>query len=78
MSVITNTVIAVKATAFGLPSSGSISIEGLNVGDLLIQVVPREFVEGYEQIVSIQDQLKQIKDLDWSPVELTFYFIRGI
>lgn len=69
----------IKATAPGATSATSISIPGLQVGDVLIQVVPYGFPPGggFESVVSVADELQQLANLDWSTVDFTFYLVRG-
>ncbi|MGN6657080.1 MAG: hypothetical protein ACTHJ9_17305 [Rhodanobacter sp.] len=66
----------IKATSTGLSKSGALSIPGLQVGDLLVKVIPASFA--FEQVVSVQDQLQQQDSLDWSSVNFTFYLLRGV
>lgn len=74
------TATVIKAIAPGLTGAGAVSIPGLQVGDVLIQVVPFGFGpgQGFEQVVSAAGQLQQIDNLDWSAVDFTFYLIRGV
>lgn len=66
----------IKATSTGLSRAGALSIPGLQVGDLLVKVIPASFA--FEQAVSVQDQLQQHDNLDWSAVDFTFYLLRGV
>jgi hypothetical protein len=68
----------VKATSPGKTSAGTLSIPGLQVGDILIKTIPDGFCSGYEDVVSVVDQINQNTDLDWSPVVITFLFLRGV
>lgn len=70
----------IKATASGLNGSGSVGIQGLKTGDVLLQMEPFGFVPGFsfEAVVTADDQLQQLQNLDWSAVEFTFYLLRGV
>lgn len=68
----------VKATANGKTSAGALSIPGLQVGDVLIKVIPDGFYDGYENVVSTADQIQQLTDLDWSSLNLEFILLRGV
>jgi len=68
----------VKATSYGNTTAGPLSIPGLQVGDVLIKVMPNGFDGGFENVVSVADQIQQLTALDWSPVNLEFILIRGV
>ena len=68
----------IKATCQGLASDGAMAIPGLQPGDVVFKVVPPGFESGFEGSVSIADQLQQIAQLDWSPVDFTIYLLRGV
>lgn len=78
MTVVTNSPLVVRATFSGGTSAGAISVPGLNVGDVLLRFVPSGFEYGFEPSVSVADQIQQNAALDWSSVELTAYFLRGV
>jgi hypothetical protein len=69
---------AVKAIFAGLTENGSVSVPGLEVGDVLLRLEPFGFLTGFEGVVSVADQLQQTTTLDWSPVTFTAYFLRGV
>jgi hypothetical protein len=75
---VSGTATAIKATSSGAASAGAISIPGLQVGDVLVAVLPAGFVEGVEEVVTVADQLQQTANLDWSSVNFTFYLLRGV
>jgi hypothetical protein len=68
----------IKATANGATATGAISISGLAVGDVLVLIEPSGFADGFEQVVSVANELQQTVNLDWSPVDFTLYFLRGV
>ncbi|WP_157661681.1 hypothetical protein [Burkholderia ubonensis] len=70
----------IKATAHGSSTNGPVSIPGLQVGDVLTQVVPYGFGpgQGFETVVSVASELQQLANLDWSLVDFTFYLLRGV
>lgn len=70
----------VKATASGASAAGGISIPGLQVGDLLINVIPYGFFPGrdFEDTVSVAGEIQQLGMPDWSSLEFTFYLLRGV
>lgn len=68
----------VKATSQGLTSVGALGIAGLQPGDVVVKVMPQGFDSGFEDIVSVADELQQITPLDWSSVDFTFYLLRGV
>jgi hypothetical protein len=68
----------VKATCQGLSSSGALAIPGLQVGDVIVKIVPVGFESGFEGTVSVADELQQTSNLDWSPVNFTFILLRGV
>jgi hypothetical protein len=74
------TATVIKATATGATVAGPISIPGLQVGDVLVQVMPYGFPpgQGFEDVVSIAGELQQLQNLDWSTVDFTFYLLRGV
>jgi hypothetical protein len=69
---------AIKATATGATSAGVVSIPGLAIGDLLLVVDPPGFAQGFEEVVSVANQIQQTANLDWSTVDFTFYLLRGV
>ena len=69
---------AIKATANGATSAGAVSVPGLAVGDVLMVADPPGFAQGFEEIVSVANELQQTAALDWSTVDFTFYLLRGV
>lgn len=72
------TATVIKATCQGAISAGSLSIPGLQPGDTTIKIIPFGFDSGFESVVSISGQLQQTATFDWSSVDFTFYFLRGV
>lgn len=73
------TATVIKITFTGLSDDGTISIQGLQPGDLMLRLVPDGFIQGYEEVVSTADQLQQLNGhLDWSPINFTAYLLRGV
>lgn len=68
----------VKATCQGINGAGALSIAGLQHGDVLFKVLPDGFDSGFESVVSSDNELQQTTPLDWSPVNFTFYLLRGV
>ncbi|WP_157380963.1 hypothetical protein [Burkholderia ubonensis] len=69
---------AIKALAPGVASTGPVSIPGLQTGDFVLRVIPDGFTSGFEDVISVNDQIQQLSNLDWSSVTLTFYLLRGV
>jgi hypothetical protein len=67
----------IHATFQGLATPGGISIPGLLVGDVVVSIIPSPFQPGFEQIVSVADQLQQITTENWSTMNFVVYLIRG-
>ncbi|WP_146125771.1 hypothetical protein [Burkholderia ambifaria] len=78
MAAIVSSVLLVQATFCGGSSTGSISVPGLNAGDVLLRFAPGGFEYGFEPVVSLADQIQQNAALDWSSVLITAYFLRGV
>jgi hypothetical protein len=68
----------IKVTANGAVTTGAVGVPGLAIGDALMLVDPPGFVQGFEQIVTVSNQLQQTVPLDWSSVNFTFYLLRGV
>ncbi|WP_143155724.1 MULTISPECIES: hypothetical protein [Burkholderia] len=68
----------IKAVFQGLSSPGSVSVQGLQVGDAIIKIIPNGFELGFEEVVSVAGQVQQTTLLDWSSVQFTFYLLRGV
>ncbi|WP_105132349.1 hypothetical protein [Burkholderia sp. BE12] len=68
----------IKATCQGLSEPGGLNIAGLQIGDLVVAIIPGGFESGFEKVVSVAGQLQQSMDRDWSPVDFTFYLLRGV
>jgi hypothetical protein len=70
----------VKVTTIGSNGAGPISIPGLEVGDALALILPYGFISGFsfEGVVSTAGQLQQLQNLDWTTVDFTLYFLRGV
>ncbi|WP_157378411.1 hypothetical protein [Burkholderia ubonensis] len=78
MATTTGAANIVKASAQGLSAAGSVSVPGLQPGDVLLRVMPDGFTSGFESVVSVAGQIQQTADLDWSSLNFTFYLIRGV
>lgn len=76
--VTTGTPTIVKAILSGNSGQGSVSVPGLLIGDVVLKFLPFSFENGFEPVVTVDDQFQQSRDLDWSGVELTVYFLRGV
>jgi hypothetical protein len=77
-TVTSNAAMVVKMVFDGLSASGAVSATGLNIGDILIRCLPDGFESGFEPVVSVDGALQQTKNLDWSTVTFTAYFLRGV
>lgn len=70
----------IKVITNGVTANGPISIPGMKVGDAIVSVVPYDFAPGFEQVVSVDDELQQntVMNVDYSSLSFTFYLIRGV
>jgi hypothetical protein len=79
MSTVTsNAATVVKMVFDGLSAAGAVSATGLMAGDVLMRCLPDGFESGFEPVVSANDELQQTRNLDWSSVTFTAYFLRGV
>ena len=78
MATTTATATIVKANFSGSTTKGAVSVAALNVGDVLVRCVPDGFTAGFESVVSASGQIQQNANLDWSSVQFTAYFLRGV
>jgi hypothetical protein len=78
MSTTTNTATIVKAAFSGGTGAGPVAVVGLNVGDVMLRVVPDGFTDGFEPVISATGQIQQNASLDWSSVQFTAYLLRGV
>ncbi|HDR9236389.1 hypothetical protein [Burkholderia vietnamiensis] len=69
---------AVKASFQGLAAAGPIAISGLQVGDVIVALIPNNFLNWFEPVVTVAGQLQQVWNADGSDLSLTAYFVRGV
>ena len=67
----------IHATCQGLAVPGSLNIPGLQIGDVVMKIIPAGFESGFEGVISAADQLQQSTSLDWSSIDFIFYLLRG-
>jgi len=74
----------IKVTFTGIAGPGSISVPGLQVGDVVLSGRGYSnpnwagFETTFESIVSVADQLQQLSYTDFSSAPFTLYLIRGV
>lgn len=78
MTVSMSTATILKTEFPGGTGIGPIYIDGLQVGDVIVALVPDSFMNWFEQVVSVDGQLQQTLDHDGSSVTFTAYLIRGV
>lgn len=78
MTVSSATATVLKATFQGGTGAGPISIDGLQVGDAIVALVPDSFLNWFEPVVSVDNQLQQVLDHDGSDVSFVVYLLRGV
>ncbi|MFT4068935.1 hypothetical protein [Paraburkholderia sp.] len=77
-TVVTSAPVFVKATFNGNTGAGSISVPGLQVGDIGVFDFNGHNVIGssFEQVVSIADEIQQISGADLSGQTYELFFVR--
>lgn len=78
MSVTSATATVLKTAFQGNTGAGPIAIDGLQVGDVIVALVPDSFLNWFEPIVSVAGQLQQVLDHDGSDVSFIVYLLRGV
>jgi hypothetical protein len=67
----------VKADFVGAVQCGPVAVPGLKVGDVVLLTMPNASAV-FEPIVSADDEIQQIVNVDFSQTPMTFYLMRGV
>jgi hypothetical protein len=57
--------------------AGPVSVPGLKVGDVVLLTLPSASTV-FESVISTDDEIRQLFDVDFSQTPMTLYLLRGV
>lgn len=76
----------IKTQFNGITGSGIISAPGLVTGDVVLRIVAdagsgpiygESWASGFEPVVTVDDEIKQVTETEWTTLAITAYFLRA-